>query len=150
MNFLIVKGENMVIQNGSRVSFEYTLTVDGQVVDSSEGKDPLQYTHGEGNIIPGLAKQLEGLGVGDEKAITVSAEEGYGTVDPQALREIEKSKLPPTLEPQIDMFLNMSTPDGRSFPVRIAEVKENTVVLDFNHPLAGKNLNFQVKIISVQ
>ena len=140
----------MVIQNGSRVSFDYTLTVDGQVVDSSEGKDPLRYTHGEGQIIPGLAKQLEGLGVGDERAITVSAEEAYGAIDAAAFKEIEKSTLPSNIEPHVDMLLSMSTPDGRTFPVRIAEIKEHIVVLDFNHPLAGKILNFQVKIISIQ
>jgi FKBP-type peptidyl-prolyl cis-trans isomerase SlyD len=148
----IARGEEdaVVIQDGSLVSFDYTLTVDGKVVDSTEGKEPLQYTQGKGELIPGLSKQLEGMRVGDEKKIVVPPEEAYGEVDPNAFKEVARSSLPKGIEPQVDMLLQANSPDGRTFPVRIAEVKEDTVVLDFNHPLAGKTLYFQVKIVSIQ
>ncbi|MBN2121376.1 MAG: peptidylprolyl isomerase [Candidatus Omnitrophica bacterium] len=140
----------MSIQGGSKVSFDYTLTVDGEVVDSSEGRGPMEYVHGQGQIIPGLAKQLEGLKVGDEKKVVVSAEEAYGPVNPNAFQEIDKSALPQDQEPKVGMVLQAQTPEGQVFPVRISEVKDNTVMVDFNHPLAGKTLNFDVKIVSIQ
>ncbi|HID93718.1 MAG TPA: hypothetical protein EYP60_06445 [bacterium (Candidatus Stahlbacteria)] len=95
----------MVIQNGSRVWFDYTLTVDGEVVDSSEGRGPLQYTHGEGKIIPGLSRQLEGMRVGEERKIEVLPEEAYGQVNPDAFQEVPRSVLPADLKPQVKPFL---------------------------------------------
>ena len=140
----------MTIHEGSKVSFDYTLTVDGQVVDSSQGRGPLEYTHGQGQIIPGLAKELEGLKVGDEKEVVVAPEDAYGEVNPEAYKEIDKASLNVDQEPKVGMLLQVTTPQGQVFPVRISEVKDDTLVLDFNHPLAGKTLNFQVKIVSVQ
>jgi FKBP-type peptidyl-prolyl cis-trans isomerase 2 len=143
-------GGKMVIQDGRQVSFDYTLTVDGEVVDSSKGQGPLRYTHGKGEIIPGLARQLEGLRVGDEKTIEVPPEEAYGAINRQAFREISKASLPAGLEPKVGMYLQMQGPAGQVLPVKIAEVKDNSVVLDLNHPLAGKTLTFQVKIVDIQ
>jgi FKBP-type peptidyl-prolyl cis-trans isomerase 2 len=144
------EGGKMVIQDGRLVSFDYTLTVDGEVIETSKEQGPLQYTHGKGEIIPGLAKQLEGLGVGDEKTIEVPPEEAYGPVNPKAFREIPNTSLPADLEPRVGMYLQMQGPGGRILPVRVAEVKEDSVVLDLNHPLAGKTLIFQVKIVSIE
>jgi len=138
------------IQNGSKVTLEYTLTVDGKMIDSSEGKPPLEYTQGEGKMLPGLARQLEGLKAGDEKNVEVKPEEAYGSPDPAALKEIPISKLPPEIKPEVGMILQGQDKEGRSFPARIAEVKKDTVVMDLNHPLAGKTLFFKVKIISVK
>jgi peptidylprolyl isomerase len=143
-------GKKMSIQDGRQVSFDYTLTVDGEVVDSSKEKGPLQYTQGKGQIIPGLAKQMEGLQVGDEKTIVVPPEEAYGSINPEALREISKASLPEGLEPKVGMLLQMQTPAGQVLPVKIVEVKEKSVVLDLNHPLAGKTLTFHVKIVDVK
>jgi len=144
------EGERMVVENGRSVSFDYTLTVDGEVVDSSKGAQPLQYTHGEKQIISGLAKQLEGMGVGDEKIVEVMPEEAYGTVDLKAFREVPKTSLPEGAEPEVGMFLEVQGPDGKGFPVKVSEVKENSIVIDFNHPLAGKTLTFDVKVVSVE
>lgn len=144
------KGKDIVVENGKEVSFNYTLTVDNEVVDSSQGKEPLNYVHGEGKIIPGLARQLEGLHVGDEKNITVQPEEAYGQVNPDALREVPRSQLPADIEPRADMPLQVRTAEGGVFPVKIAEVKEDSVIVDFNHPLAGKVLNFQIEIVSIK
>jgi FKBP-type peptidyl-prolyl cis-trans isomerase SlyD len=148
----VTKGEDMPIQNGSEVSFHYTLTVDGKVVDSSEGKEPFQYIHGESRerILPGLLKQLEGLSTGDEKEIEVPPEEAYGAVDSDAFQEIPRSQLPSEIKPEVGMFLQVKNPTGRSLVVRIAELRRDTVVIDLNHPLAGKTLNFHVKIISIK
>ena len=140
----------MVIENGRVVEFDYTLTVDGEIVDSSKGRQPLKYNHGKGEIIPGLARQMEGMRAGDEKMIVVAPEEAYGIVDRNAFREIERSTLPANIKPEVGMILQMKAADGRAFPVRIAELKEKTVLADFNHPLAGKTLNFQVKVVSIQ
>lgn len=141
---------NVAIKDGSKVAFDYTLTVDGKVVDSSEGKGPLEYTQGEGKLIPGLTKQLAGMCVGDEKTVTVLPQEAYGPSNPAAFREVPVSSLPKDAKPQIGMMLQATSDNGRAFPVRIAEIKKDTVVMDFNHPLAGKTLTFKVKIVSVK
>ena len=139
-----------MIENGRKVTLAYTLTVDGEVVDSSKGGEPFSYTHGEGKIIPGLSKQLEGLAEGDEKTITVAPEDAYGVVDPQAFQEVPKSRLPQGAPLQPGMRLQASTADGHVVVVKIKEVKKDSVILDFNHPLAGKTLQFQVKVLTIQ
>jgi peptidylprolyl isomerase len=143
------KGDKMIVEKGKQVSFEYTLTVDGEVVDKSEGK-PLQYKHGDGQIIPGLAEQLEGLKVGDEKVVEVDPDQAYGKVDPNAFRDVPKTVLPADLTPAVGMILQMQGPTGQALPVKIAEIKEESVVLDLNHPLAGKKLVFSIKIVSIE
>ncbi len=139
-----------VITKGKSVAFDYTLTVDGQVIDSSSGKQPLQYVHGSGAIIPGLEKQLEGLKVGDEKSVTVAPQDGYGMLDPNGFREVPKTNLPPNVTPKAGMVLEMKSSQGQTFPAMIAEVKAESVVLNFNHPLAGKELHFLVKIVDIK
>ena len=142
--------DELTITNGRKVTFDYTLTVDGQVVDTSKGQKPIEYTQGAGGIIPGLAKQLEGLRVGDEKAVVVGAKDAYGEVDQTAFREVAKSSLPPGIAPQVGMMLAMKGADGHNFPVIISAVNQDMVTLNFNHPLAGKELHFQVKILTIQ
>jgi FKBP-type peptidyl-prolyl cis-trans isomerase SlyD len=143
------EGGSMTIKKGSKVSFDYTLTVDGKVIDSSETKGPLSYIQGEGQIIPGLARQMEGLRAGDERTITVPPEEAYGSINPEALREVPRSLLASDLDPQIGMVLQFQTKEGRPLIGAIKEINKDNIIVDFNHPLAGKVLTFQVKIISV-
>jgi FKBP-type peptidyl-prolyl cis-trans isomerase 2 len=140
----------MAIANGRQVLFDYTLTVDGKIVDSSKDRGPLKYTHGQGDLIPGLTRQLEGMKIGEEKSIVVAPEEAYGAVDPAAFKEVARTTLPKNIDPQVGMFLQVQSPDGKVFPVRISELKKDSVMIDFNHPLAGKKLFFQVKVVSVQ
>ncbi|MBN3039164.1 MAG: peptidylprolyl isomerase [Candidatus Omnitrophica bacterium] len=140
----------MAIHDGSRVTLDYVLSVDGEVVESSEDRAPLQYTHGQGQIIPGLEKQLEGMEEGMERIIVVNPEDAYGMPDPFAVEEVPRASLPEDTEPQIGMRMQAKGPDGRVFTVIITDVKENTVIIDFNHPLAGKILHFQVRIVTVQ
>lgn len=146
-----VKGDDsMVIEEGKKVSFDYILTVDGQVVDSSKEREPLSYVHGEGKIIPGLASELEGMKEGQEKSVKVNPEDAYGKKNTESFKEIPKSSLPEGLEPKTGMMLQMQGPQGQAVPVKVAEVKDESVILDLNHPLAGKTLNFDVTVVSVE
>jgi len=144
------EGKKMTIHEGSKVAFDYTLTVAGAVIDSSKERGPLEYVHGQKQIIPGLARQLEGLKAGDSKVITVAAKEAYGERKPEALKEFPKASLPQNMEPREGLALQMQTSQGQTFPGVITEVKEDAVVVDLNHPLAGKDLTFDVKIVSVE
>ncbi len=146
----VVLAEDVVVANGKTVTFDYTLTVDGAVVESSQGKKPLQYVHGQGKIIPGLEKQLAGLKVGGEKKIVVKPEEAYGQIDPKAVKEVEKSQIPADIKLTVGTLLEMRDPNGNAFPAKVQEIKDKIVVMDFNHPLAGKELTFQVKIVDIK
>ena len=138
-----------VIHKDMDVGIEYTLTVDGIVVDSTEGTGVWHYIHGRRQMIRGLERQLEGLRVGDERDITVGPAEGYGEVDATLFVEIPKSDLPPDTTPTVGMVLRGVNPDGKSFQARIAEIKPETVMLDLNDPLAGKTLYFKVKVVDI-
>jgi len=140
----------MAIENGKKVTFHYTLTVDDQVVQTTEGQQPLAYTHGTGEIIPGLATELEGMNEGEEKSVSVSAENAYGKVNPDAFKELPKSSLPDGVEPQKDMTLQAHSPEGQEMLVRISDVKEDSIIIDLNHPLAGKDLKFDVKVVTIE
>ncbi len=138
-----------VIQDGSIVSIEYTLTDDGgKVIDSNVGKEPLTYLHGSGQIVPGLEKGLTGLKVGDQKKIVVKPEDGYRT-NPNAFQEVPKDKLPPEAQ-KVGTVLTTKGPQGETIAMRVHEVKDKTIVVDFNHPLAGKTLHFDVKVIDIR
>jgi len=144
------KGETVAIIDGKQVSLEYTLTLeDKSKVDSNVGKDPLVFTQGAHEIIPGLEKKLSGLKVGESKQIEVSPEEGYGTVDPQRKQEVETTKIPEDAR-KIGAKLTGQGPDGRMMFAQVTEVKESTVILDLNHPLAGKKLFFDIKVLKVE
>ena len=140
----------MAIEPGKKVKFHYTLTVDEHVVQTSEGHSPLAYTHGSGEIIPGLSDELEGMNEGEEKSVLVSAENAYGKVNPDAFREFPRSSLPEGLEPKKDMMLQAHSPEGKEILVRISDVRKDSIIIDMNHPLAGKDLKFDVKVVSVE
>ncbi len=150
LNVTQAKGENLMVSDGKTVKFHYTLTVEGEVADTSEGKEPLEYVHGSQMIIPGLEKQLAGMKEGEEKSVTVSAEEAYGPVDPRAVIEIPKTKLPPDMNPEKGMQVQLQTETGQPVIGMIEEVQENSVIVNFNHPLAGQDLLFEVKIVSIK
>ncbi|MDH4227129.1 MAG: peptidylprolyl isomerase [Deltaproteobacteria bacterium] len=140
----------MAIQNGSMVSLEYTLTLnDGTIIDSNVGGKPLNLLQGSGMIIPGLDRQILGMKAGDMKMITVSPEEGYGPVDPEEFQEVPRENVPKEAQ-AVNCMLQGETEDGRRVSLRVHEIRENTVIVDANHPLAGKTLNFEVKILSVK
>jgi FKBP-type peptidyl-prolyl cis-trans isomerase SlyD len=139
-----------IIRNGSTVSLEYTLTSeDGQFTESNKGKEPLRYVDGRDDIIPGLEKALEGLPAGAEKKVTVKPADGYGEVDPKGFHEVPKESVPADAL-KVGATLMAQDAQGQQFPVRVHEIKESTVVMDMNHPLAGKTLIFDVKILDVK
>lgn len=138
------------IQDGSIVSIEYTLTDDqGTVIDTNVGKEPLTFIHGAGQIVSGLERELQGLQAGDQKKVRVKPEDGYGMPSQQAFQEMPRESIPAEAQ-KPGVALMAKAPDGRAIPIRVHEVKEKTVVVDFNHPLAGKTLNFDVKIKDIQ
>jgi len=127
VNVGVVKGEFQMIEDGKKVKFNYTLTVKGEIADTSEGRGPLEYVHGQGKIIKGLESQLKGLKVGDEKTVVVSAEDGYGPVDPNAVVDLPKSNLAPDVAPEKGMVLQMQPKDGQVIPGTVEEVDEETL-----------------------
>jgi FKBP-type peptidyl-prolyl cis-trans isomerase SlyD len=139
-----------VIEEGSVVSIEYTLTDDaGAVIDSNVDKEPLTYVQGAGQIVNGLEKELIGLKTGEQKKVQVKPEEGYGMPSKQAFQEFPRDTIPAEAQ-KAGATLMAKGQDGRAIPMRVHEVKEKTVVVDFNHPLAGKTLNFDVKIKDIR
>jgi FKBP-type peptidyl-prolyl cis-trans isomerase SlyD len=139
-----------VIAEGKQVSLEYTLTLeDKSKIDSNVGKEPLVFTQGAREIIPGLEKQLNGLKVGETKHIEVAPAEGYGETDPARKQEVEKNRIPEDAR-KVGAKLTGQGPGGQPVFAQVTEVKENTVVLDLNHPLAGKKLVFDVKVLKVE
>ncbi|MDH4188415.1 MAG: peptidylprolyl isomerase [Nitrospira sp.] len=143
-------GDSVTVSEGSAVSLEYTLALDDQsVLESNVGKEPMTYTHGAHEIVPGLEKAMEGMKVGERKHIVVAPEDGYGPFSPQGIREVKKDLIP-TEALKVGVQLQGQTADGEmAFPI-VKEIKEETVVLDFNHPLAGKTLHFNVAIVSIK
>ena len=142
--------ENNVVKDGTVVSLQYTLSgEDGTTIESNKGKEPLKYTQGSRQIVPGLEKGLAGMKMGEEKRVKVTPEEGYGPVDPKGFQEFPKEKIP-SEGLKVGSVLMATGPQGQQVPVRVHEIKEKTVVLDLNHPMAGKTLVFDVKVLDIQ
>jgi len=140
----------MEIATGKEVSIEYTLTLeDGSEVASNMGSEPLIFIQGDKQIVPGLEEALEGMKVGESKEVTVNPEKGFGELLEDAFHELELSQVPEEAR-KADARLQGRDDDGNIVNVRVAEVKEETVILDLNHPLAGKTLHFDVKILEIK
>jgi FKBP-type peptidyl-prolyl cis-trans isomerase SlyD len=139
-----------VVKNGSVVSFEYTVSnEEGKVLESNRGEAPVTFTQGQHQIIPGLEKGLLGMEVNEEKTIRVQPEEGYGPVNPKGFREVPKTEVPEKAL-KVGAMLHARGPQGEDFSVRVHEIKDETVILDLNHPMAGKVLSFDVKVVNIQ
>lgn len=132
------------------ISLEYTLRVDGDdVVDSNVGEEPLSYIHGNGELVAALEAALEGMAIGDEKRVVIEAKDGYGLVDPERVQEVPIALVAPDArEPGTQ--IQTRGPHGKPVYMRVKEVKKDTIVMDMNHPLAGKRLDFQVKVVSIE
>lgn len=140
----------MEIAENKLVIIHYKGTLeDGSVFDSSEGREPLEFIFGLGMIIPGLEEGISGLKTGDKKSVEVKAEKAYGPRMDEAMQEVPKSQLPADVELQVGMQLAAQGPQG-VIPVTIANIAEDTVTVDFNHPLAGKDLKFDVEVVEVK
>jgi len=140
----------MTISEGNLVSMEYTLTLeDEKVLDTNVGGEPLTFTQGQHQIIPGLETALTGMKAGESKHVTVQPKDGYGEVDARRIQEVPIEHIP-TDARKVGMQLQGQGPQGRPVRSIVKEVKEEVVVLDFNHPLAGKTLFFDIKILDVK
>jgi len=136
------------IQSGATVELEYTLKDGtGDIISSNRGQAPLRYIHGQHEIPPGLEQALAGLHAGDRKAVTVAPEDGFGPIDPQAITEVPKESIP-SHALVVGTPLIARGPEGER-RVRVKEIREESVVLDLNHPLAGKTLYFDVQVLRV-
>lgn len=138
-----------MIAKGNRVSLEYTLVLDdGRVVTTNVGKDPFVYIHGEEQIPAALERQLAGLDVGDHREVTLSPEEAYGPINPEAFISVEIEAVPEEAR-KPGIFLETNDSDGSTRVVRVHEVHSDHVILDFNHRLAGERLTFQIRVIRI-
>jgi FKBP-type peptidyl-prolyl cis-trans isomerase SlyD len=132
------------------VTLEYTLKVNGEVVDTSEGAQPIQFIQGQQQIIKGLEDELYGMSVGESKEVIVEPESGYGEIDPENFAEIPRDQFPPEIPLEPGVELELKDEDGEIIDARIVTVMDDIVRLDFNHPLAGEQLHFQVKVVDLR
>ena len=142
--------DDLKVQDGQVVSMDYTLRVDGEILDSSAGREPLEFLQGAGNIIPGLEQELYGMAVGESKNVIVQPEDGYGVIDPDAFVDVPRSEFPANIPLEIGTELQVTDEHGHPMNARIDQVTDDDVRLDFNHPLAGKELNFDMKIVALR
>ena len=144
------KTDARVVKDGLMISLDYTLkSPDGKVLETSKGREPLKYIHGQKMMIPGLEKELTGMKVGGEKNVTVKPEDGYGKINQKAVQEIPKEKVPANAL-KVGAVLAARSPEGMIVPMTVKEIKEKTVLMDMNHPMAGKTLVFDVKVVDIQ
>ncbi|WP_299024650.1 peptidylprolyl isomerase [uncultured Sulfitobacter sp.] len=138
------------VKAGDTVHLHYTGTLlDGTTFDSSEGRDPLQFEVGSGQIIPGLDVAIPGMKVGDKKIVKIGADDAYGQLNPEMRQAVPREGIPADIPLEVGTQLQMQTPDGQAMPVTVVEVDEATVTLDANHPLAGKDLQFDIELMKI-
>lgn len=137
-------------KSGDTVRIHYTGTLqDGTQFDSSKGRDPLEFTIGAGQIIPGLEREVEGMKVGETKTVTAPAEEAYGEHNPAAIQEVPRETISDDIDLTVGNRLQAVTQDGNQITVTVAAVTDETVTMDANHPLAGKDLVFEVELVEI-
>lgn len=138
------------VKTGDTVRIHYTGTLsDGSTFDSSAGRDPLEFVVGSGQIIPGLDKAMPGMSVGDKKTVEVPADEAYGQPNPDAMQSVPRQDIPDHIPLELGTQLQVQTPQGQTLPVTVTEVTDEAVTLDANHPLAGKDLTFDVELVEI-
>ena len=138
------------VKENNTVKVHYTgKLADGQVFDTSEGKEPLAFTLGEGRLIPGFEKGLIDMKLNEKKTINLTKDEAYGDPREDLIIEVPKSELPQEMTPEVGMGLVSRTPEGQEMNLLVVEVREETVVLDGNHPLAGKDLIFDLEVVEI-
>lgn len=138
------------VQKDVVVSIEYTLQVDGEEIDSSKGQDPLQFLVGHGNIIAGLEREMIGMKVGDSKDVVVQPADGYGEYDEEAYMDVPRGQFPQDMPVEEGLELSVRDDQGQSRYARIDSIEGDTVTLNFNHPLAGDQLHFNVKVVELR
>src|ERR1043165_8979311 len=141
----------MAVENGNTVQVHYTGTLkNGETFDSSEGREPLEFTVGSGQVINGFDKAVRDMNVGEKKTVNIPVDEAYGQRTQEALVSVPRSEFPEDIAPEVGMELQMSDDQGHVFPVIVAEVADDHVVLDANHPLAGEDLTFEIEVVNIK
>ncbi len=137
-------------KKGDRVKVHYTGKLeDGSVFDSSREREPLEFELGGGMMIKGFDTAVTGMQVGESKTAEIPAGEAYGEHNAEMVIEVPKAQLPPDLKPEVGQQLGMQQPNGQSVPVRVTQVKEESIEIDANHPLAGKDLIFELELVEI-
>jgi len=137
-------------QNGDKVRVHYHGKLrSGETFDSSEGKEPLEFTLGGGDVIRGFDEGVRGMQVGDKKTVEIAVDDAYGQKSQEMIIEFPKSQFPPDMNPQVGQQLMMSNGSGQSFPVTVTDLREESVILDANHPLAGQDLIFDIELVEI-
>jgi FKBP-type peptidyl-prolyl cis-trans isomerase SlpA len=139
------------VKANNTVKVHYTGKLsDGQVFDTSEGKEPIEFVLGQGQLIPGFEQGLIDMKVNEKKTITIAKEEAYGEVNEQLIQEVDKANLPQDMEPKVGMGLVSKSPDGQEMNLMVVDVKEKSIVVDGNHPLAGRDLVFDLEVVEIK
>lgn len=137
-------------KKNDKVKVHYTgKLTSGEQFDSSEGREPLEFTLGAGQMIPGFDEAVEGMELNEKKTITLSPDQAYGPVHDQLINEVDRNQLPPDMQPEVGQTLMASSPDGRQTRVQVTEVKDKSITIDANHPLAGKELVFDIELVEI-
>jgi FKBP-type peptidyl-prolyl cis-trans isomerase 2 len=140
----------MAVQSGDTIKIHYHGRLsDGTTFDSSAGRDPLEFTVGSGSVIKGFDDGVQGMVVGDKKTIEIPFVHAYGPEDPSMIVEFPVDRLPEDLKPEVGMQLNMNNAEGHQFPVVITEINDQHIILNANHPLAGKDLIFDLELVEI-
>jgi len=138
-----------VVESGKTVKVHYKGTLDdGSVFDSSEGKDPLEFKVGSGQVIPGFDAAVQEMEAGDTKTVKIASDQAYGDLRDDMIASVPKDQMPTDITPEAGQMLQIKTPQGM-IPVRVSEVKEDSVTIDANHPLAGQDLTFELTLVEV-
>lgn len=138
------------VTNGATVEVHYTGKLeDGTIFDSSIEREPLKFTLGQGMLIPGFETGIMDMEVNDKKIIFIPSDQAYGQRHEEMLHEVKKEQLPQEIKPEVGMPLVSQTPEGQEMHFIIAEVKEDSIIVDGNHPLAGKDLTFEIEVLSI-
>ena len=139
------------VKDGDTVKVHYTGTLkDGQVFDTSAEREPLEFTLGQGQLIPGFEKAVVGMEVGDSTTVEIPTDEAYGEAREDLVINVPKDQLPDEVEPKVGMQLQVNQENGQPVPVRITEIADEELVLDANHPLAGKDLKFDIEVVEIK
>jgi peptidylprolyl isomerase len=145
------KAEGDAAKEGDVACVHYTGKLEsGEVFDSSKGRDPLEFVVGSGQLIKGFDSTVIGMKKGEKKAVLLDPDQAYGERDDKRVQKVPRNMLPKEPEPKEGMMLTISTPEGQMFPAKIEKVEGDMVTIDFNHPLAGKKLNFEIELVDIK
>lgn len=138
------------VENGLFVSVAYKGTLqNGEVFDSSEGRDPLEVKMGQGQLIKGFESALEGMALNEKKTFTLDPEEAYGHRNEEHVHSFDRSEVPAEMKPEVGVTVALTTPEGQQIPAQITEVTDEKITVDLNHPLAGEALTFEIEVVGI-